>query len=128
MKASIYTACAAALLLVGALAGCAAPSSPQPWPATIVSVDQMKMLTPLRIKFIHTSEEKSGLLTTVLVVHVDADGKAVRSRVEQSSGHARVDEAAKLALLDTRFAPYVKDGVAEAVSVVMPMHVPVRKL
>ncbi|APW35925.1 hypothetical protein RD110_00775 [Rhodoferax koreense] len=123
----VFNVRVAAVLIAAALAGCAS-TDPQPWPAKVVSVDQMKVLTPIRMKFIHTSEEKSGVLTTVLVVHVDAQGKAVRSRVEQSSGHARVDEAAKLALLEARFAPYTVDGAPEAVSVVMPMHVPVKKL
>lgn len=127
MKVAVFTTCVAAVLLAVTLAGCATPST-GPWPAKLVSSDEMKPLTPIRMRFIHTSEEKSGLLTTVLVVHVDADGRAVRSRVEQSSGHPRVDEAAKIALLDARFAPYVVDGTPQAVSVVMPMHVPVKKL
>ena len=91
-------------LLALALAGCAA-SSPGPWPTKMVGLDQMKLLAPIRVQYLHSAEEKSGLLTTVLVAHVDAEGKVVRSRVEESSGHARGDEAAKLALLDARFAP-----------------------
>lgn len=128
MKTSSFHPRAAALLLAMALAGCATTTNTEPWPAKVVSVDEMKPLRPIRIKFIHSSEEKSGLLTTVLVVHVDAQGKAIRSRVEQPSGLARMDEAAKIAVLDARFAPYVVDGTPQAVSVVMPFRVPVRKL
>lgn len=126
MKVSVFTR-VAALVLAATLAGCAA-SNTEPWPAKMVGLDQLKVLTPIRIKYIHTSEEKSGLLTTVLVAHIDAQGKVVRTRIEESSGHARIDEAAKLALLDARFAPYMVDGTPQAVTVVMPFRVPVRKL
>ncbi len=130
MNPSLLRTRAAAVLLAAAmalLAGCATTNT-EPWPAKVVSVDRMKLLMPIRLQYIHTSKEKSGLLTTVLVAHVDAQGQVVRSRVEESSGHARVDEAAKIALLDARFAPYVVDGTPQAVTVVMPMHVPVKKL
>lgn len=120
-----------AVLLAAALGtvlpGCATTNT-EPWPARVVSVDQMRPLQPIQIKYFHTSDEKSGLLTTVLVVHVDAEGKALRSRVEQPSGLPRLDEAAKVAVLHARFAPYVVDGTAQAVSVVMPFRVPVKKL
>lgn len=127
LKTSAFSARVAAIILAATMAGCAAVPT-DPYPAKVVSVDEMRLLTPLQIKYYHTSKEKSGLLTVVLVAHVDAQGRVVRSRVEQSSGLPRVDEAAKISLLDARFAPYVASGGVEAVSVVMPMHVPVKKL
>jgi protein TonB len=49
----------------------------------------------------------------VLLFLVDVDGKVLQSRVESSSGHARLDNAAREALSLCHFTPGTSDGKPE---------------
>jgi protein TonB len=55
--------------------------------------------------------EETG--TVVLQFLIELDGKVVESRVESSSGHPRLDEAARDALALCKFKPGTVDGVPE---------------
>lgn len=82
---------------------------------------------PIRVPY-NTREIEPGKFSTVILrVHVDAQGLSRRAAVYQSSGIAEVDEAALKAVRDARFAPYARSGVAEDVTLMLPMHIPLRK-
>lgn len=51
--------------------------------------------------------------TVTLKFLIDLDGKVVKSEVEESSGHSRLDEAARNALSRCRFKPGTLDGKPE---------------
>lgn len=57
-------------------------------------------------------EKREGLV--VLVFQVGADSTVVESVVKQSSGHADLDEAARVGLAKCKFRAATKDGVAVA--------------
>ena len=50
--------------------------------------------------------------TVVLRVLVDADGNPQRVEIARSSGHARLDAAARDGVLHARFRPVLRDGAA----------------
>jgi protein TonB len=52
--------------------------------------------------------EESG--TVALSFLVDVDGKIIESRIDRSSGHYRLDEAARRALVRCKFRPAYVDG------------------
>lgn len=64
-------------------------------------------------------EGKQG--TVVLIVDVDATGKAVSSTVERSSGDARLDASAQAAAMQWKFRPEVKNGKPVAGRVKVPV-------
>jgi len=110
---------------LGLAAGGPASATDEPWPRPVVRIEDMRRLTPLQMtvptKF---SVDRTRSSTVVLHVHVDAQGAVVRTRIEQSSGNPRIDEAAMHALRTARFEPYRFGGTAEAATLVLPMHVP----
>lgn len=105
-------ACAAGLLL----AACATP--PAPWPEKTVRLDQMRPVERIQIKAMTQSTDRAEVSTVVLHVHIDAEGRTVRSRVERSSGQPAVDEGALNAMRVARFEPYRAGGVAIPVTMI----------
>ncbi len=115
----------AALLLACALAGCA--SHTEPWPGEVVRPEDMSALNMMRTSAVlPRGTERGGRSTVVLRLHVDAEGRTQPVGLVQSSGIASLDEAAMQTAREARFAPYVKGGSAQAVTLVMPMHYPLR--
>ncbi len=96
------------------------------WPARIVTVEQMRALTPFSLK-VRTLIAK-GKVTgpAVLRVHVGTDGKVVRAVLFKSSGNPDLDEAALHAMRPMVFSPFVADGPAIDVTLLVPVHVPAR--
>ena len=98
------------------------------WPDRVVTIDQMKPTTPLKLQVpAPRAIDRSGTSTVVLRVLVDETGKVVRSTVDQSSGNANLDEALLHKMRETRFEPHLVDGNAVPVTVVAPMHVPFKE-
>lgn len=62
--------------------------------------------------------------TVVLRLHVDDNGNVVRAAVLESGGTPRMDGAALGAMRKMRFAPFVENGRAIAVTVLVPLHFP----
>ena len=115
----------AALLLACALSGCA--SHTERWPAEVVRAEDMPALNVMRTSAVlPRGTERGGRSTVVLRLHVDAEGRTQRVGLVQSSGLAALDEAAMQTAREVRFAPYVKGGSPQAVTLVMPMHYPLR--
>lgn len=102
------------------VAACASPRAL--WPATVVFVDHMRALVPLRTRVEYRRRDGPPAGVVVLRMHVDETGQVQRSAVLESSGHANPDEAALHAARTARFVPHRIDGVATAVTVVAPMH------
>ena len=103
--------------------GCATPAPP--WPATVVRIEDLKLLTPIRLTFTDWRRlDRSHGSTVVVKLHVDQRGETVRAVLQESSGSTRLDEAALLSVRSARFAPYVADGVAQDVTLTMPLHYP----
>ena len=54
-------------------------------------------------------EKRQGAV--VLAFHVDADASVLDANVKRSSGHADLDEAARVRLSKCKFKPATRDGV-----------------
>lgn len=57
----------------------------------------------------------------VLRVVIDEQGAATSIEIETSSGHARLDDAAREAVLRAAFRPYVEDGAPRRALVLIPI-------
>jgi protein TonB len=57
----------------------------------------------------------------VLKVLINELGRAARIDIERSSGHSRLDEAARLAVQRALFRPYVENGVARMALATIPI-------
>jgi protein TonB len=57
----------------------------------------------------------------VLRVLINELGRAARVEIERSSGHSRLDEAARLAVQRALFRPYVENGVARMALATIPI-------
>lgn len=106
----------ATALALALLAACATP--PAPWPDKVVRLDQMRPIERIQIKAMTQPTDRAEVSTVVLHVHIDAEGRTVRSRVERSSGQPAVDEGALNAMRVARFEPYRVAGVATPVTMV----------
>jgi periplasmic protein TonB len=57
----------------------------------------------------------------VLRVVIDESGRANRIEIQRSSGHSRLDDAARAAVQNAVFRPYVENGIARAVLATIPI-------
>ena len=57
----------------------------------------------------------------VLRVVIDENGRANRIEIQRSSGHSRLDDAARAAVQSAIFRPYIENGVARAVLATIPI-------
>ena len=85
----------------------AAPASPPP-PKTITS--GVEYLQPPRPEYPLLSRRKSEEGKVVLRVLINQKGRAEQVEVTSSSGFARLDEAARQAVLRAVFKPQIEDG------------------
>lgn len=92
------------LLATGLLAGMASTGS---WAQLIAA----RELAPLQIEYPPISERLGEEGRVLLRFVVGANGQVDNIEVLASSGHRRLDEAAKAAVSKLRFVPASKDGV-----------------
>jgi TonB family protein len=83
------------------------------------SLDESLELHPPRYPADALKEGKTGV--TVLVVDIDAQGGVTGTRVERSSGDARLDAVAQEAATKWRFTPAMKQGQPVASKVRVPI-------
>jgi len=103
-------------IILSTLAGCAASTTVQSnQPVTPVAVD----VTPATVIFgtcpqkpvypeAAKQEKRHG--NVALAFHVDADGTLLESKVKHSSGHADLDEAARVGLAICKFKAATENG------------------
>ena len=60
--------------------------------------------------------------TTVLLIKINEQGRAVSVKVERSSGNDQIDKAAMKAAQKVRLKPYIVDGKARSITVRVPYH------
>lgn len=68
----------------------------------------------------HVAVQQGWQGTTLLEVEITAEGRALSVAVHESSGHSLLDEAARTAVLEWRFVPAMRDGVAESSRIRLP--------
>lgn len=101
----------------------APPAPPPPPPAAprTVSVSEISFLTPPQLDYPLASRRAREQGQARVRVLVDAQGRPQQMELLRSTGSTRLDEAALAAVRATRFKPYMENGVAQAVRVVMPL-------
>lgn len=115
--------CAALLLTVGVLGGCASgttgPAVPQAVIVQPVSADAtLRNIPPVYPALSRRLGQQGQAWLKVLV---DADGKVLSAEIAQSSGHPALDQSALDAVRQWAFIPGKRDGVPER----MWVHVPI---
>lgn len=60
--------------------------------------------------------------TVLLWVLIDGEGRPREVRVHQSSGHEQLDQEGRQAVMGWRFRPHRRDGVAQTVQAIIPVH------
>ncbi len=89
----------------------APPAPPKPVLRVAAVIDAAKNCQKPEYPAASKRLEEEG--TVLLRFMIDQSGKVVESRIETSSGHARLDEAARAALSQCQFKPGTADGVPE---------------
>jgi len=103
-----------------------AATDDQGWPSTVVKIEELRALTPfkLRVPALVAKGKVRGPAT--LRVHIASDGSVARIALLASCGNSDLDEASIHAMRETRFSPYiVGDGPIE-VTLLVPVYVPKR--
>ncbi len=97
------------------------PTPPAPTLRSPISVSGVEYLTPPRAEY-PISARRAGLEgKVVLRLLIDEKGLPQRADIRQSSGHARLDEAARSAALHALFKPHLEDGQPMPVYALVPI-------
>lgn len=96
----------------------AAPAVDRSIPKLITSVEYIRQPAP-RYPPQSRRLREQGLV--VLKVLIDEHGVASRIEVETSSGHSRLDAAAREAVARAAFRPYIEDGAPRRALVLIPI-------
>ena len=113
----------------------ATPIASMPMPAVTAVVDIAPAATPagrgetrtlaydgpLDLRYPAASARQREQGTVLLNVLVDVDGRVQRIEIVRSSGHRRLDEAARAAVQRARFVPVLIDGQAQAAWGLVPI-------
>ena len=103
------------------VAGCATTDAP--WPDKVVDAQRLQVVGRLHVaRPIRNLSDPVAGGTTVLRLHIDAQGRVRRTEIAESSGDAGVDAAAVRGLSGATFVPYQEAGVPVAVTTLMPIH------
>lgn len=98
------------------------PALPAPPPAPkTVAASAVRYRQPPAPVYPMVSRRAHETGQVVVRVLIDAQGLPAQSRVQQTSGHARLDESALAAVRAARFHPYTEDGTAQPVWVLIPI-------
>jgi protein TonB len=94
---------------------------PAPAPAAPRIVTEVAYVEAPRPRYPPESRRSGEEGLVVLRVLINELGRAARIEIERSSGHSRLDEAARLAVQRARFRPYVENGVARMALATIPI-------
>lgn len=89
--------------------------------ATPPVVTNVAYLEPPAPKYPPESRRSGEEGLVILRVLINEQGRAARVEIEQSSGYARLDAAARAAVERARFRPYVENGVARTAMALIPV-------
>ena len=96
------------------------PTPPKPDAAPRV-ISDVAYLDPPRPRYPAESRRSGEQGLVVLRVLIDEAGHVVTIEVQRSSGYARLDEAARKAVANAQFRPYVENGVPRQALAVVPI-------
>ena len=100
----------AIVVSIASIAGCAAPAVV---PSTVAATPAVAIYGSCPQKPVRpeaaTRENRHG--TVALSFHVDADNTLLASKVKRSSGHADLDEAARVGIAKCKFKAATQNGV-----------------
>jgi periplasmic protein TonB len=97
------------------------PPPPAPMAAAPRVVTDVAYVEPPQPRYPQESKRSGEEGLVVLRVLINELGKAARIDIERSSGHARLDEAARQAVQRALFRPYVENGVARMALATIPI-------
>ena len=95
--------------------------SPTPSTAAAPMIDSVEYVQAPPPVYPRESQRKREHGTVVLRVLVDVLGRPAQIQIERSSGHTRLDTAARDAVAKFLFRPYVVNGVASPAQVLIPI-------
>jgi len=98
----------------------AAPAVPaQAGPRVVSGVEYVRPPQPVYPAMSRRMGEQGVVMLRVLV---NEKGRAEQANVQQSSGYSGLDEAGRQAAMRTLFKPYIEDGKAISVYVIVPIN------
>jgi periplasmic protein TonB len=98
-----------------------ASETPPPVQAAPRVVSDVAYLRPPAPQYPSESRRRGEEGMVLLRVIIDEAGRADRIEIERSSGHSRLDDAARAAVKSALFRPYIENGVARAVLATIPI-------
>jgi len=110
-------ACAALISLVS----CTASPNGYDWPATVVTVEQVRPVKPMRLLVHYRIVKGVPVGTTVLRIHVNEKGDTQNVGILESSAHPNLDEAAINSAWEAKYQPYLVNGRPVDVTLLMPL-------
>jgi periplasmic protein TonB len=96
----------------------AVPEAQAVVPPMVEEIDYVRAPAPVYPRESQRSRERGTVLLRVLV---DALGHPAQIQIERSSGYARLDNAARVAVEKALFRPHEVNGVAQAAQVLIPI-------
>src|SRR5690606_253948 len=87
-------------------------------PVELETIDYLERVEP---RYPPAAKRARAQGTVFLRVIIGTDGRPREVRVEQTSGHELLDEAACSAVQKWLFRPYRENGIARAASVIVPL-------
>ena len=97
------------------------PPPQPPAPAAPRIVTDVAYVEPPQPRYPPESKRLGEEGLVVLRVLINELGRAARVEIEHSSGHTRLDEAARLAVQRALFRPYIENGVARMALATIPI-------
>ena len=107
------------------------PASPPPAPraasVTPRVIEEVAYIQAPQPRYPPESRRSREEGVVVLRVLIDELGRAAEIEIHRSSGHARLDEAARVAVANALFRPYVENGLARPALVMIPIEFALRR-
>jgi protein TonB len=101
-----------------AAAPATAPPAPAGQPPVVSGVEYLSPPQPVYPPLARRMNEQGKVMLSVLV---NVRGQPERVEIEKTSGSPRLDQAARTAVLEARFKPYLENGQPIAVRVFVPI-------
>ncbi|WP_066710725.1 energy transducer TonB [Curvibacter delicatus] len=96
------------------------------WPAKIVRIENLRPVTPFKIRVAGIVAKGTVVGPVTLRAHVDTEGTVIKTTLLSSCGNPDLDESALHAMRSMRFKPYIANGIPTEVTLVVPVHIPKR--